>query len=578
MSPERHDTAENSQLFGRYRIRGLLGEGGLGRLYLAEQTGIEGFTKIVTLKRILPQLADSAAFRTLFLNEARVAARLEHPNIVTTYELGEGGGTYFIAMEYLPGEDLESILARCRTGGPLPVATAAFLAQQCANGLHYAHELRDALGRPCGVVHRDVNPSNIFVTYHGAVKLLDFGVAKASTGNDRTAPGAFKGKYAYCAPEQLAGTAVDGRTDLFSLGIVLWECLTGERLFDHATDAGTIDAVRAQPIVPPSQRRPEVPLALNHITMRALFRDPAHRYQSAAELSEALDQFLAGDRQRPAGKSVGQWLQSLFGAERAALKTAIARGAEIEQALAMLGPGDSTAGRRDDSTGRERTPPMVRPRPLWSTSLDRTTPPAGSQAAPRSTPGPAAPLPALPPPAADRKRARFPWLGVAAAVVGIAAFLAGRPRTPPGPRPPALAGLRVESSPPGAQVFVDGDPSGLVTPALLRHLPAGRTVEVRLLMAGHRPAARRIQLAAGEESVESFALEEDVGTVHLEGLSPRALLYLDDTLADPRRPLSASAGPHRLRIEEAGDVVFSDGIEVRPGQQTIRIQPRRKRP
>jgi len=570
---ERHEVVEAQETLGRYRIRGVLGEGGMGRLYVAEQTGIEGFAKIVAVKKILPRLAHSEHFRRLFLDEARVAARLEHPNIVTTYELGEGGGTYFIAMEYLPGEDLESVLARCRTSGPIPIATAAYLAQQCASGLHYAHELRDALGRPSGLVHRDVNPSNIFLTYHGAVKLLDFGVAKASTGNDRTAPGVFKGKYAYCAPEQLAGTGVDGRTDLFSLGIVLWECLTGERLFDKATDAGTIDAVRAMPIVPPSRRRPEVPLALNHITMRALFRDPAHRYQSAAEMSEALDQFLADDHQRPAGKSVGQWLQALFGSERASLKTAIARGAQIEQALATLARADG-AGARVEGTPGDRTPPMVRPRQLWSTSFDRITPSAGSPAACRP-PAPAAAPVAEPAPPAPRAN-RFPWVGVAAAVVGIAAFLAARPRTPPAPLGPPLANLRVESAPPGAHVFVDGDPSGLVTPALLR-LPVGRTVELRLVMAGRRPAARRVQVAAGA-APESFLLEESSGTVQVEGLSARAALYLDDSLTDARRPFRAAVGSHRLRIEEAGDVIFSDAIDIHPGQQTIRIQPRRKRP
>src|SRR4051812_38234417 len=269
MTPERHDTAEITQSFGRYRIRGLLGEGGVGRLYVAEQTGIEGFAKIVALKRILPHLADSPPFRSLFLNEARVAARLEHPNIVATYELGEVDGTYFMALEYLPGEDLCAVLARCEPSANMPIEVAAMLAQQCANGLEYAHELHDGEGRPACLVHRDVNPSNIFITYHGMVKLLDFGVVKNSA-NGKTSPGIFKGKYAYCAPEQLRGESVDHRTDVFSLGIVLWECLTGHRLFEAPNDAATIDAVRSQTIVAPSLLRPEVPVELDEITMRAL--------------------------------------------------------------------------------------------------------------------------------------------------------------------------------------------------------------------------------------------------------------------------------------------------------------------
>jgi serine/threonine protein kinase len=220
MTPERQDTAESSQIFGRYRIRGLLGEAGLGRLYLAEQTGIEGFTKIVTLKRILPQLADGPAFRTLFLNEARVAARLEHPNVVATYEFGEEDGAYFTAQEYLPGEDLAAILIRCETPKPMPVEIAAFLAQQCAHALEYAHELSDRKARG-GLVHRDVSPAKIFVTYHGTVKLLDFGVVKRPGGAAHLHGRAHQ--YAYCAPEQLGGEHVDHRADIFSLGIALWD-------------------------------------------------------------------------------------------------------------------------------------------------------------------------------------------------------------------------------------------------------------------------------------------------------------------------------------------------------------------
>ena len=172
-------SAHVGETFGRYRLLGLLGQGGMGRLYVAERRGIQGFVKIVALKRILPHLADSAQLKEMFLNEARIAARLEHPNIVATYELGEVDGKYFISMEYLPGEDLSAIITRCQVGGrPIPAEVAAALAQQAAQGLHYAHEARDAQGKPIGLVHRDVNPRNIFVTYHGVVKLLDFGVVR----------------------------------------------------------------------------------------------------------------------------------------------------------------------------------------------------------------------------------------------------------------------------------------------------------------------------------------------------------------------------------------------------------------
>jgi serine/threonine protein kinase len=374
MNPERHDTAETTQTFGRYRIRGLLGEGGLAQLYLAEQTGIQGFTKIVALKRILPQLADSAPFRTLFLNEARVAARLEHPNVVATYEFGEVEGAYFTAMEYLPGEDLGEILARCETPRPMPVEIAAFLAQQCAHALEYAHDLRDRKSRG-GLIHRDVQPGKIFVTYHGTVKLLDFGVVNRPGGLGMSP--AQEHRYAYSAPEQLEGDAVDHRADIFSLGIVLWECLSGHRLFDNPTDGGTIDAVRAQTIAPPSLLRPEVPIALDEISLRCLTREREHRYQSAHELSEALDGFLAEERRRPSSNTVGQWLESLFGSERASLKKNIAQGSDIETALATLAVSDVRKTVPAERSGASRRPMALRPRPLWSTATRRRTPPRG---------------------------------------------------------------------------------------------------------------------------------------------------------------------------------------------------------
>jgi serine/threonine-protein kinase len=392
MSPEPNDTADKIQIFGRYRIRGLLGEGGLGRLYLAEQTGIEGFTKIVTLKRILPQLADSAAFRTLFLNEARVAARLEHPNVVATYEFGEVEGAYFTAMEYLPGEDLGNILARCETPHPMPVEIAAFLAQQSAHALEYAHELADRRARG-GLVHRDISPTKILVTYHGTVKVLDFGVVKRPGGAH---PQGSAHQYAYSAPEQLGGEHVDPRTDIFSLGIVLWECLSGHRLFDNPTDGGTIDAVRSQTIAPPSLLRPEVPIALDEISLRCLNREREQRYPSARELSEALDGFLAEERRRPNSNTVGQWLESLFGSERATLKKNIAQGSDIDGALSALAATDLRRPTPAENGGSARRPLAVRPRPLWSTASP------GRPLVPSPRPAPAAavvppPRPTLPP-------------------------------------------------------------------------------------------------------------------------------------------------------------------------------------
>jgi serine/threonine protein kinase len=647
--------AANDEKFGRYRLRGVLGQGGMGRLDLAEQRGIQGFVKVVVLKRILPHLAESDQFREMFLHEARIAARLEHPNIVATYELGEVEGKYFISMEYLPGEDLAAVLARCPPGRPMPIEIAVALAQQGACGLDYAHEARDSEGRPIGLVHRDVNPRNIFVTYHGVVKLLDFGVVRGQ-GGQKTLPGVFKGKYAYCAPEQIEGGPIDRRTDVFSLGIVLWECLTGLRLFDGGTEARTIDAVRSRPIDPPSAVRPEVPRELDAIVLKALARDRDQRFRSAQEMSEALERFLLDREQWPTAKSFGQWLESLFGAERASLKEAIARGSAVETTLARLRelgavksrPGESSPG---GSVGGWSN---LQPRTLWSTSLTgegsmggdggRGTPsqshaPYDQQAAhgssypSRKTPSfdSLSPVP-LSEPRSPRTggsirtghsvrvvvkkslaaRLKLPAIAVGGiAVLAVVAVVGSPPGSGPGrdgarssappaigeptraepsaartttapPAPGATAApvgtgsLEVRSEPPGAHVFVDGDPSGMRTPAVLTGLRIGRTLEIRLDLGGYLPARQQAEIQGVGTRTLSVLLKEATGMLRLEGLPRRATVYIDDAPIEVHGPVSVPVGTHRLRVETMDDVLLNRTIDVAPGEQTIPVRAGRE--
>jgi serine/threonine protein kinase len=521
------------ETFGRYRLLGLLGQGGMGRLYIAERRGVQGFVKIVALKRILPHLADSARLRDMFLNEARIAARLEHPNIVATYELGEVDGKYFISMEYLPGEDLSAVISRCQGAQSIPVDIAAALAQQAAQGLQYAHDARDGQGRLIGLVHRDVSPRNIFVTYHGVVKLLDFGMVRNPSG-PKSVPGVFKGKYGYCAPEQLEGGRIDSRTDVFCLGIVLWECLTGSRLFDGPNDVETIGAVRSRPVEAPSLLRPEVPRALDQIALRALARDPAQRYQSAHELSEDLDRYLLGRNNRPTNKSVGQWIESLFGAERAALKKSISQGDNAEGALQRLNALESA---RAGSRGVERPSKQsaTQSRALWSTSFEGS--PSNSGAPERmptdemastrrvsvtEEPAPddvmdSAPIRVAAPSrvvAVPRRSGRGILIGAilaAAAVAGAVAFVIrgeGRGGSASAAAPvQTTASLELHSQPEGASIFVDGRPTGLKTPATLTGLPIGASVKVRVDLEGYRPVSRETALASGQPQTISFPLE-----------------------------------------------------------------------
>jgi serine/threonine protein kinase len=559
----------------------------MGRLYIAERRGIQGFVKIVALKVILPHLADSAQLREMFLNEARIAAKLEHPNIVVTYELGEFEGKYFIAMEYLPGEDFSAIVARCQGGLRIPVEIASALALQAAQGLHYAHEARDQQGHPIGLVHRDVNPRNLFLTYHGAVKVLDFGVVRGREGQ-RTLPGAFKGKYGYCAPEQLEGGQVDRRTDVFCLGIVLWELLTGTPLFDTGTDAKTIDAVRSRRIEAPSVLRPEIPAELDEIVLRALARDPARRFPSAFDLSEALDAFLLERDTRPTSKTLGRWLESTFGAERAALKKAISQGAPVEGTLDRLAALDVPGSRPGSGSGSGESKP--RPRALWSTSVGAD---GGAITASGATVGPPVrPGTTLSGAAAESSRSvatqvparrgtSVPMFVGGVALIGIVALAAFRGLSPrsagdtsasesTGADKRTTASLAIESQPAGADVFVDGTPAGLKTPAVLTGLKVGGTVQIRLDKEGFEPAAERTTIEGGQRRKLMLRLRSAGGTLRIVGLPKRAAVYVDDVqVPDANGPWPTPQGSHRVRVEIDQTVLFAKTVDIARGDETV---------
>ncbi|MBE2250365.1 MAG: protein kinase [Myxococcus sp.] len=279
------------ETFGHFSLLKRLGAGGMGEVFLAKQRGGE----LVTLKRILPHLTENPRFLRLFLDETRIASRLVHPNIARITEFNEVDGTWFVAMEYVPGKDLRELLKRARdVEHPIPVQVVAKMALQIAAALEHAHAATDAQGRSLRIVHRDVSPHNILVTPDGTVKLIDFGVAKAANKSMHTATGILKGKFPYMAPEQASAKAVDGRTDVFALGIVMWEALTGSYLFRGKTDAMTVKAVRACEVPLVTERRLDCPPALERIVMKALRKGPSERYQSARELHDALAVVCAG--------------------------------------------------------------------------------------------------------------------------------------------------------------------------------------------------------------------------------------------------------------------------------------------
>ena len=304
--------------FGRYVLLDRIGAGGMADVFRAVMPGVEGFQRTFVVKRILAERAKSPYFVEMFIQEARINAILHHPNIVQVFDFGNVGGTYFLAMEYVRGRDVSAILRRLREGErPCPVGVATFIAHEVAQALAYAHALAAPDGRRLDIVHRDVSPANIICQRAGGVKLLDFGIAKAlgEPEVEKTGQGLFKGKLSYVAPERIKDLPLDGRSDLFSLGVVLWELLAGRKLFRGKSDFQTLKNVAEMEVPAPSSLRPDVPPELDRIVARVLARAPADRYPTGQALAEDLDGVLAALRYQT--RALSDLLQELFGSELA---------------------------------------------------------------------------------------------------------------------------------------------------------------------------------------------------------------------------------------------------------------------
>ncbi len=301
-----------TQSFGKYQLVKKLATGGMAEVWLAKQTGIEGFNRHIVVKRILAHLAEDPEFVEMFLQEARIASRFNHPNIAQIYDLGDAGGTFFIAMEFVHGEDLGRIMRRAWSTGqwiarPLAIRVIA----DAAAGLYYAHSRTDDQGRPLRIVHRDISPQNILVSFDGSAKLVDFGIAKAADQVSMTKSGAIKGKFAYMAPEQAAGKVLDARTDIFALGLTLFELITGVRPLKRDSEIATLQAALECAIERPSHVA-EVPASLDEVIMRAVAKVPDDRYRDARQFQMALEQYLVQEGTVATSVQVSELMETLF--------------------------------------------------------------------------------------------------------------------------------------------------------------------------------------------------------------------------------------------------------------------------
>jgi serine/threonine-protein kinase len=494
--------------FGRYQLLKKIASGGMGQVLLAKK-GADDFEKIIVLKRILPHLVEDEEFFTMFKDEAKITMRLDHPNIARINEFGVENGVHFIEMEYVAGEDLRRIEKRAAAAGRgIPIGVIIRIIADAAAGLDFAHKARDAKGQPLNLVHRDVSPQNVLVGFDGSVKLIDFGVAKAAGRAQHTATGILKGKFPYMSPEQAEGDDLDSRSDVFALGIVLWEQLTGRRLFKGENDLATQRLVRACQVPAPSQVEPSVPTGLDPIALKALSKNREDRYPDAAALRNALEEFALQAAIPHSAANLSSFMQELY-AERIA-KEADPRFYEEDSGLTDLDVGG-----------------LSKPAAPGATVVDKN-----KQGINEATKASAPHTQALPPPSKSSPLPKI-LVGVALlAVLGIGGAIAFKktdevvPPTPvpeqPKPTPvadvtppPALPlVVRIESEPPGASIELGGAKVGQ-TPFEARVEKAKLPLALKLSADGYEPTEATLTDVTGPTL--SLALKKKPAVVRPSG-------------------------------------------------------------
>lgn len=302
--------------FGKYYLLERVNVGGMAEIFRAKAFGVEGFERLLAVKKILPSIAEDESFINMFIDEAKIAGQLNHPNIAQIFDLGKVDDSYFIALEFISGKDLKTSFERARRQGEkVSIPRICYIISKICEGLGYAHDKKDSQGNSLHIVHRDVSPQNILVSYEGEVKVIDFGIAKAQGKTSQTQVGVLKGKFSYMSPEQVRGLHVDHRSDIFSLGIVMYELLTLERVFLGESDFDTLEKIRKVEMSPPSLYNLDIPPELEEIVLKTLSRNPEERYQTAHDLAEALERFMRNQGYYYTPKDLAAYMKETFSAD-----------------------------------------------------------------------------------------------------------------------------------------------------------------------------------------------------------------------------------------------------------------------
>ena len=519
--------------FGKYTLLRRLAVGGMAELYLALQQSVAGFEKLIVVKRILPQLASDRSFVEMLLQEARIAATLTHPNIAQVYDVGVAEGDYFIAMEHVHGEDLRSVVRQMRHKHvrAFPLEHTLAMVMGCCKGLAYAHDRRDLDGEPLEIVHRDISPQNVLVTFTGDVKIVDFGIAKARSSQDEEDE-QLKGKVPYMSPEQAQGLPLDARSDLFSLGVMLFELSTGKRLFKCANEQETLQRIVRGDYPRPRDINPSLSPRLEEIILKTLKVDRDQRYSSARDMQADLEALIRDEQLAVSALSLGEWMQNLFDDKLAQQKQMLQEGRQLAEVLAADDGYDpaasSTQGLSLSGVSSVRTK-TVSSRASWTVV----------------------------------------GLLLLALVGGAVAFWMAPRGAATGPGSIALT-----SEPTGAAIYIDGNRRSERTPATLGELPLGR-YEVRLTAEGFAPFTDTVELTTNAPTGRIAGTLErpsaaNFGAARLTTAPAGATVLVDGSATDGLTPLTvAELAPgvvHRVAVTRDGYQTQHLEITVEAGE------------
>ncbi len=601
--------AEDQQL-GQYVIDEKIAQGGMAEIFKGRAIDPGGLERPVVIKRILPQIAADEDFVEMLVQEAKLAVQLSHGNIAQVFDLGRIDDDYFMVMEYVDGESLSRIARHLRQNNEwMPVPIALYIISEVANGLTYMHQKTDSRGNPLNIVHRDISPQNVIISWSGTVKIIDFGIAKATSQVSTTDSGVVKGKFAYMSPEHVGGEKLDGRTDIFSLAVILWELLTNQRLFKGKNNRETIQRVKRCRVPSAQGYREDIPKEVDKILKKALTKNKKNRYQSAHDFQLDLIRTLVQRYPDFAPRNLQDYLNNLF-ADRADEEPTIVGQTISQEAPTIVDNEMEVTALADPRILQRRLTELE----TYNLNVDKADDEAS---APDEAPEPEEPAP-------TPQRKPFPWrqwlgripwrrmilnrwvlIGVLLATLAYAGYkvaphvveyfhsepapeppvtqpkpikIVSPPKpvpTPvPKPTPPVaeFGTLLIRSQPAGARIFINDRDTGLQTPAELEKLKLGQTYNIGLFLKNHTYWAGKAQVSGDTPTTIEAELRINYGALRITSQPPKARIFIDgiDKGTSPLRlPRLQPGSEHTIRVELPGYRTWEQTVKIFAGKTSV---------